>query len=313
MTARHFLRALGILLGCLISSSSINLFLIPNHLLSGGLTGIGIIVYFLTGLPVGAQVLVYNIPLLIAAYRTLGREYIGNVIFGTVMFSICVDATHFLNVYAPVPDPMLAAIFGGVFNGIGYGIIFRNGGSSGGLDIVAAIVKKYYSFNMGGVIFGFNCVIMAGSALMFGPVPAMYTLISMFVSATLTDKVVGGFVRRKAMILISEAAELIAEDIIHEVGRGVTFLDGEGAFTNQRKRVIFCVVSLTQIARIKNIANHFDPMAFMLVLDANEVMGRGFTLPMVKIEEMLRERDAARQEKKAGTADGKGGDTWDKP
>ncbi len=313
MTARHLFRAVGILLGCLISSSSINLFLIPNHLLSGGLTGIGIIIYFLTGLPVGAQILVYNIPLLIAAYRMLGREYIGDVIFGTVMFSVCVDATHFLNDYAPVPDPMLAAIFGGVFNGIGYGIIFRSGGSSGGLDIVAAIVKKYYSLNMGGVIFGFNCVIMAGSALLFGPMPAMYTLISMFMSATLTDKVVAGFIRRKAMLLISENAEMIAEGIIHEVGRGVTFLDGEGAFTRMPKRVIFCVVNLTQIARIKNIANHLDPQAFMIILDANEVMGRGFTLPLIKIEEMLKDRDAARQLQAEREAAEKGGGPWPKP
>src|SRR5574344_2662970 len=138
MNGASVLRHLGILAGCLISSSSINLFLIPNHLLSGGLTGIGIILYYLTGLPVGAQILVYNLPLLYAAYRTLGREYIVDVVFGTVLFSVCIDATRWLNVFEAVPDPMLAAIYGGVFNGIGYGLIFRMNGSSGGLDIVAA-------------------------------------------------------------------------------------------------------------------------------------------------------------------------------
>ena len=254
------------------------------------------IVYFVTGgLPVGAQVLVYNVPLLVAALRVLGRDYFVGVLFGTVMFSVCLDATHFLNAYAPVPDPMLAAIFGGVFNGIGYGVIFRNDGSSGGLDIVAAIVKKYYSFHMGGVIFGFNCVIMAISAFLFGAVPAMYTLISMFMSATVTDRVIAGFNHRKVVILISDQTEKIAEAIIRGVGRGVTFLDGEGAFTHQEKRVLFVVVTLTQVARVKRIADHYDPQAFMIVMDANEVMGRGFTLPGVKVEKMLRERDRRRE------------------
>ena len=287
-------RTLGIFLGCLISSSSINLFLIPNHLLSGGLAGIGIIVYFLTGLPVGAQVLVYNVPLFIAAYKTLGSRYIGGVVLGTVLFSVGLDATHFLNGLAPVPDPMLAAIFGGIFNGLGYGLLFRLDGSSGGLDIVAAIIRKYYSFNMGGVIFAFNCIIMTISAFMFGVMPAMYTLISMFLSATVTDKVVAGFVHRKVIFLISDRAEPIAEAIIHVLGRGVTYIDGEGAFTHHAKRVLFVVVTLTQIARIKQIADKFDPQAFMIVLDANEVMGRGFTLPGAKIEEMLRERVIAK-------------------
>ena len=291
-------RTLGIFLGCLISSSSINLFLIPNHLLSGGLAGIGIIVYFLTGLPVGAQVLVYNVPLFIAAYKTLGSRYIGGVVLGTVLFSVGLDATHFLNGLAPVPDPMLAAIFGGIFNGLGYGLLFRLDGSSGGLDIVAAIIRKYYSFNMGGVIFAFNCIIMTISAFMFGVMPAMYTLISMFLSATVTDKVVAGFVHRKVIFLISDRAEPIAEAIIHVLGRGVTYIDGEGAFTHHAKRVLFVVVNLTQIARIKRITDQFDPQAFMIVLDANEVMGRGFTLPGVKIEKMLRERAAEQVRKK---------------
>lgn len=297
--ASHIREAAGIVLGCLISACSINLFLLPNHLLGGGLTGIGIIVYFLTGLPVGLQVLVYNVPLLAAAFRLLGRDYFAGVIFGTVTFSVCLDAMHWLNDCAPVSDPMLSAIFGGVFNGIGYGVIFRNGGSSGGLDIVAAIVKKYYSFNMGGVIFGFNCVIMGVSACMFGVVPAMYTLVSMFMSATLTDKVVAGFNHRKVVILISDETEKIAKAIIRGVGRGVTFLEGEGAFTHREKRVLFVVVTLTQVAKVKKIANHYDPLAFMIVLAANEVMGRGFTMPNVEIDSMLREIDAS-QAAKAG-------------
>ena len=277
ISASHRLtEAAAITLGCLISSSSINLFLLPNHLLSGGLTGIGMIVYFLSGLPVGAQVLVYNVPLLIAALRMLGREYFVGVLFGTVMFSVCLDATHFLNAYAPVPDPMLAAIFGGVFNGIGYGIIFRNDGSSGGLDIVAAIVKKYYSLNMGGVIFGFNCLIMTVSAFMFGVMPAMYTLISMFMSATLTDKVIAGFHSNKAVLIISEKYEEIRQRIFDELDRGGTYLNGEGMYNHDEKKIIFTSISRKQLPVLIHFVHEIDAKAFVTILDASETLGYGF-------------------------------------
>ena len=288
---KNYMRYVMILIGCLISSGSINLFLVPNQLLSGGVSGIAIIFYYLFGLPIGLQMLVMNIPLLFAAYRTLGKTYTIDVVFGTFLFSICIDAMQFLSNYHIVDDAMLAAIYGGVFTGIGYGIIFRANGSSGGLDIVAAMVKKYYSLNMGSVIFAFNCIIMTIAALLFGVKLAMFTLISMFVSSTLTDKVVAGFNNKKTIILISDKTTTIAEEIIKVVGRGVTFLKGEGAFTHQSKDVIFVVVNLTQIGKIKMITDAIDPMAFMIVLDANEVMGRGFTLPGTQIAQLVKERN----------------------
>lgn len=289
---KGYLRYIMILVGCLISSSSIHLFLVPNHLLSGGVSGIAIIFYYLFALPIGLQMIVLNIPLLIAAYKILGKAYTVDVIFGTFLFSICIDVLRFLGSYNIVDDPMLASIYGGVFMGIGYGIIFRANGSSGGLDIIAAMLKKYYSLNMGSVIFSFNCLIMVAAALLFGVKPAMFTLISMFVSSLLTDKVVAGFNNKKTVILISDKTAEIAEEIIKEVGRGVTFLKGEGAFTHKSKDVIFVVVNLTQIGKIKLITDAIDPMAFMIVLDANEVMGRGFTLPGAKIAKMVEERNA---------------------
>ena len=180
----------GIALGCLIASSSINLFLVPSHLLTGGVTGIAIIFYYLADLPIGVQTLVYNVPLLLAAWRLMGKKYTIDIVIGTVLFSLCLDATRFLNGYLPVEDLMLAAIFGGVFNGIGYGIVFRMDGSTGGFDIIGAIVKKYYSLHMGGVIFGFNCLIMLVAAFLFGVAPAMFTLISMFINATVTGRLI---------------------------------------------------------------------------------------------------------------------------
>lgn len=269
----------GITLGCLIASSSINLFLVPSHLLTGGATGIAIIFYYLAALPIGMQTLCYNIPLLLAAWKLMGKAYTIDIIIGTTIFSLCLDITRFLNDYLPVNDIMLAAIFGGVFTGIGYGVVFKMNGSTGGFDIIGAIVKKYYSLHMGGVIFGFNCLIMLVAAFLFGVAPAMFTLISMFISATITDKVIAGFNSRKAVLIVSDKADEIADGILMEIGRGVTFLHGEGAFTHNERNVVFVVVTLTQVAKTKLIANEVDPNAFMIIMSANEVMGRGFTRP----------------------------------
>ena len=287
MLEHKLLRYLGIALGCFIASCSINLFLVPSHLLTGGATGIAIIFYYLAGLPIGLQTFLYNIPLLAAAWKTMGKVYTVDIIIGTAIFSACLDATKFLNSYASINDVMLAAIFGGVFNGIGYGIVFRMNGSTGGFDIIGAIVKKYYSLNMGGVIFGFNCLIMLVAAFLFGMAPAMLTLICMFVNAMVTDKVIAGFNSRKAVLIVSDKAENIAEGIM-EVGRGVTCLHGQGAFTRRERNVVFVVVTLTQVAKIKLIANAIDSNAFMIIMSANEVMGRGFSLPEAPIGNVIK-------------------------
>lgn len=287
MLEHRLLRYAGITLGCLIASCSINLFLVPSHLLTGGATGIAIIVYYLAQLPIGLQTFAYNLPLLAAAWKTLGRGYTFDVIIGTAIFSFCLDFTRFLNAYAPVNDIMLAAIFGGVFNGIGYGLVFRMNGSTGGFDIIGAIVKKYYSLNMGGVIFGFNCVIMLVAGVLFGVAPAMFTLICMYMNAMVTDKVIAGFNSRKAVLIVSNRSEHIAEAIM-EVGRGVTFLHGQGAFTRRERNVVFVVVTLTQVAKIKMIANAIDSDAFMIIMSANEVMGRGFSSPGIRVGNVIK-------------------------
>lgn len=273
---------IAVSIGCIFSGCAINLFLVPHHLLSGGVSGLAIIFYYLFGLPIGLQVLAMNIPLLYAAYRLLGKEYTIVTIYGTLFFSFSVDALKFLSYANAIDDPIISAITGGILAGIGSGLIFRVNGSAGGLDIIAGIIKKYYAFNLGVVGFGVNCIIMLLSASLFGLKLAVLTLISMFVSASLTDKVVEGFNRRKTVHIVSYNTDQIVESILNEVGRGVTILNGMGAFTRQEKRVIFVVVNLTQIAKIKSLVQEADPDAFMIVSDAAEVMGRGFTLPSTR-------------------------------
>ena len=280
----NIFRYVGMVAGCTIAASSINLFVVPSHLLTGGVTGIAMIVYYLAELPIGVQTFLYNLPLLIASYKLLGKDYTIDVVIGTVIFSICLDATRFLNVYAPVDDLMLASIYGGVFNGVGYGIVFRMNGSTGGFDILGAIVKKFYSMNMGTTIFAFNCFIVSVAGFLFGIEPALFTLICMYVNSHVTDKVTAGFNQRKAVLIISENSADIAEAIMYEMKRGVTYLHGQGAFSGKERNVIMVVVSLTEIAKLKMIVNFLDKNAFLIMMSASEIMGRGFTMPRMTKE-----------------------------
>ena len=245
LTQWNPLKYLGIMAGCLIAACSINLFVVPSSLL--------------------AQTLAYNVPLLIASYKLLGKKYTIDVIIGTVMFSVALDATKFLNGMLPLDEMMLASIYGGIFNGIGYGIVFRMNGSTGGFDILGAIFKKYYSMEIGSVIFGFNCLIVAVAGVLFNISSAMFTLICMYVTSQMTNKVIDGFNQRKAILIISDKSKDIADGIIADIGRGVTFLNGEGAYTGVPRKIVMVVVSMTQIAKIKIIVNTVDKNAFMLI------------------------------------------------
>lgn len=273
---------LSVGVGCLLSAVAINSFLVPHHLLSGGVSGIAIILYYLFKFPIGVQILAMNVPLVYAAYRLLGKEYTIKTLYGTALFSFFVDATGYLANFTVVDDPILSAITGGIVTGIGSGLIFKANGSGGGLDIVSSILKKYYSMNVGAASFSINCIIMLVAAILFGIKLAILTLISMFIAANITDNVVEGINRKKTVYIVSYKTDEILKAILKEVGRGATILRGEGAFTRQDKQVIFVVVTLTQIGQIKLLVQESDPNAFMIVQDAVEVMGRGFTLPSTK-------------------------------
>jgi uncharacterized membrane-anchored protein YitT (DUF2179 family) len=162
---------------------------------------------------------------------------------------------------------------------VGSGLVFRVNGSLGGSDIIVVLVKKYFAFNVGHVMLGINAVLMTVAAFLFGFKPAMFTLVAMYVGAMTVDKVIAGFNTKKTVLIVTERSEEIAAAIMHEVGRGVTFLKGQGAFSREEKKVVFVVVTLTQMAKIKPIVDGIDPHALMIVQDAVEVLGHGFSLP----------------------------------
>ena len=296
---KHMARYLQITVGCLVTCLGFNLFIIPAHLLTGGISGIALICYYLTGLPVGAQNLVYNLPIIYLAYKVFGKLYAWDTIVGTVVLSIILDATHFMVDWNVTNDGMLSAIFGGVMAGIGFGIIFRANANTGGLDVVVAVVKKYYSLDMGTVIFIMNFVIVMASAWMFSVDEALFTLVSIYVTAELTNRVAAGLNREKSIFIVSPAAEQICQDIMENVHRGVTYLEGKGGFAQEHKDILFIVVRLTQVSRVKTIVDHYDRQAFMIVSDTSEVSGKGFTLECETYQDARRKWKEAKDTQKA--------------
>ena len=270
-------RYLTITLGTCISGVALNSFFLPHQLLSGGITGLGMILYYLFGWQVSVTNILFNIPLFFLAYRLMSRNYFISGIYGTLALSL------FLQLFAPlqqltqVHDPMLSCIAGGVLHGIGLGTLYRVGGSTGGSDIIGAIVQKFYSISIGTTGFLINIVLLTAGAFFFGLEPALYTLTAYFIVFKVSNAFTDGFDFKKNIIIISEHNEEIAEAIIKIVGRGVTYIEGEGAYTHQHRKLLFCVVKLTQVAKIKQLVKNLDPFAFMIVQDASDVFGRGFT------------------------------------
>lgn len=269
-------------IGSLIVTIGMNAFFIPHHLLSSGIGGVAIMLYFAVGLPVGAGIFALNIPIMIACYKFMGRQYTILSIVGTVIFSVLADATAFLSSWNIVKDPMISSITGGLVSGLGFGILYKYNGNSGGLDVVGAIVKKYYSLEMGNVVMVINSLILIAAAYMFSLELAVLTFVSTYITAFITNKVVIGLKQRKSVFIISNHAEEIANLLMRYIGHGATYLHGQGAYTMQDKRIIYAVIKLTEIAKVKELVNKIDPSAFMIISDASEVVGRGFTGPSAK-------------------------------
>lgn len=267
-----------ILAGSLIYAISINEFIIPHHLLSGGVGGIALILQYITGFSAGALILIINIPIFLFGIREIDRDFIIFSLIGTFSMSVFLIILKDFTIFNRfvVDDIMLSSIFGGVIHGLGAGIVFRNRGSMGGSDIIAVVVKRKRSINIGTISFLINLVIVYVSSFLFGMKPAMYTIISMYISSYVLDRVQEGFDRKKSVMIITQKEEEVAQAIINNLHRGVTYLYGEGAYTKNQRRILYCIVTTKQIAKVKHIVNTIDPQAFFTINDTSEVMGKGF-------------------------------------
>lgn len=282
MFTQQLLRYFKICIGSFIAGMGYSTFIIPAQLLASGFSGIAVVFYYLADWSIGLQLILYNIPIVVLAYKCFGKLYAIDTIIGTILLSVGIDSTKFLGEISTVKDPMLCAIFGGVLVGIGCGIVFRANSNGGGLDVIGAVAKKYWSLDLGTVVFGLNLIIVLIGIILFDVSIGLYTLVSMYIVGEVTNRVVAGFNKKKMVFIISPLSDVMADTIINTIGRGVTLINGQGAFTKKDRRIIFCIVSLTQVSKLKLLVEALDPNAFMIITDTSEVKGYGFTMPTPK-------------------------------
>ena len=254
--------------GTFLYSVGINAFYVPHHFLAGGLTGIAMILNYLTGFPIGIANLILNIPILLLALKFMGKFYTLITIIGTVLCSVFIDLTAPLAAMSSVKQPLVSAIAGGVILGLGMGLLYRYNSNTGGLDVIGAILKKYFNLEIGYVVFALNFLIV------------------MYINANLSSRLVIGFAQRKAAFIVSDKPLEIADAILRNIHHGATLLYGQGAFSGMDKRIIFAIVDLTQITKLRHYIEEIDPHAFLFIMNTTDVIGRGFTSPLSTVKTM---------------------------
>lgn len=272
---RELKRALAIILGSTIVGVALNSFIVPNRIADGGVTGASIILHYLYGFPIGWLIAIINVPVFLVGIRFIGRGFGLRSLLGVISVSLAVELTRGLPLVTR--DLLLASVFGGAINGIGMGIVLRAQGSLGGTDILAIVFSRLFGFTIGEILLGADVVILTAAGIVFRSVElAMYAMITMFVAAKVVDVIQEGLNHSKTVIIISNQVGEIARAILTQLERGVTFLHGEGGYSGEPKRVIFCVITRAEIARLKEIVWGIDHNAFVTVADAHEVLGEGF-------------------------------------
>ena len=266
-----------VVLGSALFAAGFQFFLYPNSIIVGGVSGIAMIINFLTGLPVGIMTIVLNIPLFIIAWKHFGGKFIISSLVGMMLSSLLVDIMATLD-YSPTGDMLLACLIGGAIKGFGLGIIYYAGATTGGTDIIAKFVRLRFPYiNFGTIVLLTDAVIIIAFAMIFDRVEAaMYAVIAMFVVSKVIDLVLYGIDNSSVCYIISENSEQLVKDITDKLHRGVTILSGEGAYSHRDKQVLLCVIKRTQIADIRKIIKNIDENAFFIVSDAKNVFGKGF-------------------------------------
>lgn len=271
---------IAIMLGAAIFSFGFVHFNIQNQLGEGGLSGITLILYFTLGWDPALMNLLLNIPMFIIGYRLLGKKSFIYTLVGTLSVSVFLKVFQKYQFTIHLEDDMLlVALFAGVFVGLGLGIVFRFGGTTGGVDILARLGHKYFGWSMGKTMFIFDAIVIILSWLTFLDARSMmYTLVAVFVGARVIDFVQEGAYAARGALIISEKSSTIAEMIALRMERGITILEGHGHFTKQQKEVIYCVIGRNEVVRLKSIIHDVDPHAFVSIIEVRDVAGEGFTL-----------------------------------
>lgn len=268
------------IIGCAIYSLSVNVFALPNNIAQSGVSGLAIVCHRLFGgLSLGTYNFLLNLPLLILAFIFIGRAFVGKTLWVIVLLSAALDL---FGEIIPIPayqgDRILAALFSGILSGIGLSLVLRTGATSGGTDIVGRLIHaRWPHISVGSVIFAFDAAVVVLSAVVFRSVEsALYAVIVIFISTKVIDTVLYGMGNGKMIMVITDRGEEMSSAIVSRCTRGVTVLPAKGAYTGEDKSMLICVVRANEVQKIDKIIHEIDERSFMIVSEANEILGKGF-------------------------------------
>jgi uncharacterized membrane-anchored protein YitT (DUF2179 family) len=259
----------SIILGSVIVAVSFNLFFIPHHILSGGLSGIAMILGIVTPINTGLLNFVFNLPLLIIGVLKLGKRFISYTIVSVIVLSV---SLYMIPVHETSTDPFLSCLFGGVLSGLGVGIIFRASGSSGGFDILAMLLTKKRDFPLGALLSSMNAIVVIISGFIFGWNEALLTLVGIYAGGKVIDTIHTNHIKLTLMIVTKKGDEL-KEELLSNLYRGITVMDGEGAYSGNKQKILMTVITRYQLTDVKTIIHEVDPHAFVNITETTEVIG----------------------------------------
>lgn len=261
-------------IGAFIYAFGVTYFFVANKLADGGIAGVSILLHYLFNFNISVTYFILNVPILILGYSYIGRQFMLKTIFGTIVTTISLRIVQ--NYQGPMDDKLVAAIFGGLLIGIGLGLIFIGGGSSGGTDTLAKAINKFCGLSLGKGFLLLNSTVLISTGILFGKEVFMYTLVGTFVSTKAIDFIQDGFDKAKGLLIISNKNDEIKKRIFEETGRGVTIITGKGGYTNSDKSIIYCVVRKYEETALKRIVKAVDSHAFITITEVTEVLGEGF-------------------------------------
>ncbi len=264
------------IVGSIVFAGSVDIFTSPNNIAPGGIVGVSTMVNHLTDIPIGVFVMMCNVPIFIVGFFLIGKAYMAKSLFCMVFSSVVIDLLEpILPKYTE--NPLLAAVFGGVCSGIGLGLIFSRGGSTGGTDIIARIVGKFKPhMTQGKIMLVFDFAVIGISAFVFGFEAAMYAIIMVYVSSKMIDMVLYGKDDGKVLFIVTDNPEPIKKGLLNQIERGVTLLKGEGAYSGAERDVLMCAVAINEVYKVRVIVKKADPKAFIIVGKADQILGEGF-------------------------------------
>ncbi len=276
MKKRTIIDYLGITAGSFLIALALTVFLVPNKIAAGGVSGLATVIYYITSFPIGITMLIINIPLFLVGLKIMGTSFGMRTIYGIISLSVFTDLLQ-PHMTALTDDLLLASIYGGVVGGIGLGIVFRSRGTTGGTDMIASLINYFTGITVGEGLLIADGVVVALAGIFFNLEVALYAAVTIFITSQTIDIVQEGLNFKKGVLIISDKADEINQMVVNDLNRGITEFEAKGGYTGNKKQVLLCIISRSEISELKKAVSKIDEEAFVIISNVNEVLGEGFT------------------------------------